>query len=106
MLKKICVLNKTQVSTFIRDAIFSKMNEGAISHVAGNNEINYNPEKDSFVWKIKLEDGNETEILDNVSLEFMKDLEKQISFQIKKREELLGKKNKKAVAVPKRLLRK
>jgi len=106
MLKKICSLNKTQMSTFIREAILTKMNEGAISNIAGNNEIYYNPEMDNFAWKIKLDNGKEIELMDRVSIEFVEDLAMQINFQLKKREELLGKKNKKSVAVPKKLLRK
>lgn len=104
-LKKVCNLNKTMVSTFIREAIFSKLDEGTISNIAGKNEINYVPEKDNFSWKVKLDNSEEVEVMKNISLEFMENLAKQLEFQLKKRQELLKKQNKKSVAVPRRLVK-
>ncbi|MBS3149177.1 hypothetical protein J4455_00580 [Candidatus Woesearchaeota archaeon] len=104
-LKKVCNLNKTQVSTFIREAIFSKLDEGAISNIAGKNEPAYVPEKDNFSWKVKLDDGKEVEIMKDISLEFIEDLVKQLEFQLKKRQEVLRKQDKKSVAVPRRLIK-
>jgi hypothetical protein len=104
-LKKVCNLNKKKVSTFMREAIISKLEEGAISHIAGENEIDYNPENDKFIWKIKLDEGKEIDVLRDISFDFVEDLFKQLDLQIKKREELLGKKNKKSVSVPKGLIK-
>lgn len=104
-LKKVCNLNKTQVSTFIREAIFSKLDEGAISNIAGKNELEYASGKDNFTWKVKLDDGKEAEIMKDVSVEFMEDLVKQLEFQLKKRQEVLNKQDKKSVAVPRRLIK-
>ena len=56
-LKRVCSLNKTKVSTFIREAIFLKLDEGAISNIAGKNELDYVPEKDNFSWKVNLDNG-------------------------------------------------
>ena len=100
-----CKLNKVKLSEFIREAILSKLNEGAISNIAGNNEITYNPEKDTFVWKVRLDNIEEAEIMSGISVEFVEDLSEQLKFQLKKREELLGKKNKNSIAIPKRLLK-
>lgn len=104
-LKRICDLNGKKVSTFMRDAILSKLSEGAISNIAGKNEIEYNPENDNFIWKVKLDEGEEIDILKDISFDFVDDLFKQLELQIKKREELLGKKNKKSVSIPKGLIK-
>ena len=104
-LKKVCNLNKTMVSTFIREAVFSKLDEGAISNIAGKNEINYVPEKDNFSWKVKLDNGEEVEVMRNIAIGFMEDLAKQLEFQLKKRQELLKKQDKKSVAVPRKLIK-
>jgi hypothetical protein len=104
-LNQTCKLNNAKVSEYVREAILSKLNSGAISHIAGKNEIDYNPKKNNFVWKIILDDGNEIEILKNISGDFVKDLFEQLKLQLKKQEELLGKKNKKSVAVPRGLVK-
>lgn len=92
------------VSDFIRAAVLEKVESETISNVAGENLIEYSAIKDSFVWKIKTDTGEEKIILDNIPLEFLQDLNNKINFELKKREELLGKKNKKSVAVPKGLV--
>jgi hypothetical protein len=97
------VSNGGEMSGFIREAVISKLNSGAISNIAGKNEIDYNPEKNNFSWKILLDNGEETEILKDVSGDFIKDLSEQLKLQLKKQEELLVKKNKKSVAVPRGL---
>ena len=94
------------VSDFIRLAVLEKIQSESIPNIAGNNIIEYDNLKDSFVWKIKTEDGHEKLIFDNVPMEFMLDLNKQITFQLNKRNELLQKKNKKSVAIPKSLIKK
>lgn len=104
-LNKTCELNDIKVSEYIRNAILSKLNQGAISNIAGKNEIEYNPQKDSFVWNVKLDDGEEIEILKNIAPDFVEDLLAQLKFQIKKREDLLEKNSKNSVAIPKGLVK-
>jgi hypothetical protein len=93
------------VSDFIRLAVLEKIQSESMPNIAGNNLIEYDPSKDSFVWKIKIDDGHEKIVLDNITIEFIQDLNKQISFQLIKRDELLHKKQKKSVAVPKGLIK-
>jgi hypothetical protein len=104
-LNKTCELNNTKVSEYLREAVLSKLNSGAISNIAGKNEINYNPKKDNFSWKVLLDNEEEFEIFKDVSADFIKDLNEQLKLQLKKQEELLGKKNKGSVAVPRGLVR-
>jgi len=94
------------VSDFIRAATLEKINSEAISNVAGKNKIHYNPENDTFDWKIQLDEGNEVEVLSSLSTEFIQNLCSGIRFELNKREELLKKKRKDSVAIPKRLVKK
>ena len=105
LLNKICELNHKDKSVFIREAILEKLNSGRISNVAGTNFFDYNLERDSFVWKIKLDDGSERIVLESIPLEFMQNLYELIGNQLKNREELLGKKKKTSVAIPRGLVR-
>lgn len=102
-LKKICEMQNIDVSTFMREAILSKMNSGAISNVAGKNKIKYNLKYDLFDWVVELDDGKEIEVLNNLSAEFVNDLLSSFSFELNKRNELLGKKKKSSIALPKKL---
>lgn len=105
LLNKICELNHKDKSVFIREAILEKLNSGRISNIAGTNFFDYNQERDSFAWKIKLDNGVERVVLESISLEFMQDLSELVDNQLKKREELLGKKKKSSVAIPRGLVK-
>ncbi|MBI2546578.1 hypothetical protein HYV81_05350 [Candidatus Woesearchaeota archaeon] len=105
LLKKICSLNGVAVSTFMRDAILEKLAAGSVSNIAGKNKIQYHPDTDSFSWNIEPDDGKEVEVLRNLNLEFIQDLSANIMLQIQKRNDTLGKKNDKSVAVPKALVK-
>jgi hypothetical protein len=54
------------VSTFIREAISEKMNSGHISIVAGQNVVEFDGKKDQFIWKIRLDNGEEKTILEDI----------------------------------------
>ena len=95
-LRKYCEQRGCDVSTFIREAILEKMNSNHVSNIAGKNKIEYRPKTDSFIWKIELDSGEEQIVLENLSPDFVQDLQK--------RAESLSKKKKSSVAVPKRLV--
>lgn len=92
-------------SDFIRSATLEKLNSSPISNIAGTNVIEYDSLNDCFIWKVKLDDGQEKVILERLSLEFMEDMNKKISFELNKRNELLGKKKKGSIALPKGLVK-
>ena len=94
-----------EVSSFIREAINEKMSSGHISNVAGQNIIEFDGKKDKFSWKIKLDNGEEKTILEEISPEFMQNLIEMIKLKISERDEIMGRKNKKSVAIPKKLVR-
>ena len=93
-LRKYCEQRGCDVSTFIREAILEKMNSNHVSNIAGKNKIEYRPKTDSFIWKIELDSGEEQIVLENLSPDFVQDLQKQLSFELHKRAESLSKKKK------------
>jgi len=105
-LEKICQLNNTQVSTFVRDAILEKLNSGAVSNIAGQNKIHYDSSTDTFTWTIELDNSEKIEILRNLSAEFIQSFFNNIQFELHKRDEILKKKQKGSVAIPKSLVKK
>ena len=92
-------------SSLIRNLLFEEINLMSPSNVAGKNIIEYDKKKDSFVWKIELDSGEKVAIIKNISPEYLKALQNSISEAIISRDELQGKKNKKSVPVPMKLLR-
>jgi len=104
LLRNTCNFGHLNQSEFIRNAILEKLKPGQVSNVAGKNKIAHDARTDSFIWKIELDTGEEQTILTHLSLEFVQDLQKQLSFELNKRAESLNKKNKGSVAVPKRLI--
>ncbi|MFH1311431.1 MAG: hypothetical protein ABIH65_03440 [Nanoarchaeota archaeon] len=105
-LKFHCKRNGVSPSEFIRDIVHEKMNESPISHLAGSNKIEYDLQKDSFVWKVVGDDGQNYEIMKNIGIELLEDLSREIKFQINKRRDLIGKKSKESVTIPRRLVKK
>ncbi|MEM4153003.1 MAG: hypothetical protein QXK80_02730 [Candidatus Pacearchaeota archaeon] len=104
-LQKHCGKLGIDVSTFIRKAINEKINFGHVSNIAGQNIIEFDSKEDKFLWKIKLDNGEEKTILEDLSPEFMQDLFNKIQLKLKERDDLLQRKNKKSVPVPRRLMR-
>jgi hypothetical protein len=103
-LQRHCERLGVDVSTFIRTAVNEKMSGNSVSHVAGHNVIEFDHKTDSFVWKIKLDSGEEKTILEHVPAEFLEDLQGRIKLRLHEREQLLKKTNKKSVPVPRRLM--
>ena len=47
--------------------------------IAGRNIIKYDKEKDNFSWFVKLDSGEKSEVLSNISPDFLDNLEHMIS---------------------------
>ena len=104
-LMKVCGLNNASISTFMRTAILEKLNSGVISNVAGKNKIQYDSGNDTFTWMVLLDDGKEVEVLRSLSVDFLQNLTRGIEFELRKRDELVRKKQKDSVAIPKGLVK-
>lgn len=105
-LKNRCNFGNISQSSFVREAILEKMNSNHPSNIAGKNKIEYDSKKDTFAWKIELDNGEEHIVLENLSPEFIQDLSQNLNFELNKRKEIIGKNGKKSVAVPRRILKK
>jgi|APSaa5957512576_1039674.scaffolds.fasta_scaffold15864_3 hypothetical protein len=102
-LKRKCAWMHLSPSEWIRKIIHGKLNESSVSHIAGNNRIEYNQEKDNFNWNVVDEVGDVFKIAENVSLEFVEELVKELDFVLHKRNESLGKRKRKSIGVPRGL---
>jgi len=103
--KDYCERKGTTPSSLIRDFIKKEIEVPIPHSVAGNNRIRYNKEKDNFTWAIELDNGVESEVLSNVSPEFLEDLQKIIDRGLEERYTFLGKVKDDSVAVPSNILR-
>lgn len=86
------------ISSFARDTVLKEINRGSVANVSGKNIFEYNGEKDNFVWKVKVDSGEEKILAENLSLGFLENLKKEIDVKLKERDELIGRK--KGVSVP------
>lgn len=74
------------------------------SFLSGANKIAYNKVNNSFSWLIKLDSGQEKEILNNLSLEYLKNLQQEIQEAIKERNQWVHQTKDSSVDVPKELV--
>jgi hypothetical protein len=102
-----CIFGGVSQSTFIREAIMEKLENPnlTISNIAGVNAFEYDPKKDCFIWKVKVDQDGEKVIIKDISPEFLEQLQREILLKLKDRDNTLNRKNKKSVPVPRRLVR-
>ncbi|MDR0913270.1 MAG: hypothetical protein LBM96_11845 [Methanobrevibacter sp.] len=101
-----CNRKGTKPSTLIRKMIQKELEEPFQRYVAGINNIEYNKRKDNFSWFARLDNGKKTAIIENIDLNFLINLNKEIEIAIENRNHLLDKKHKKSVAISSKLLKK
>ena len=80
-----CKRNNTTPSNYIRDLIKKNLNAPQKKFLAGKNKIKYNKTTTSFSWLVELDSGEEAKILNNLSSDFLKDLQAEIQEAIKQR---------------------
>lgn len=98
-------VNKTP-SQLIRELLLSETSPfSPPSNIAGRNIIEYDRKRDSFVWKIELDNGDKFVALEDLPQEYLADLLRAISSALALRDELSGRKRKDSAPVPRRLLR-
>ena len=105
LLKAFCEKKGVTPASLIRDLILREL-EIPIPHtIAGKNKINYDKANDKFKWCIELDNGEEIEILKNVSPKFLEDLQEIISRGLEERSSFILKKNKDSVPIPSNIIR-
>ena len=99
---KLC---KDTHSAKLRELINKEIKSSSKSNfLSGVNKITYNKVNNSFSWFVKLDSGQETEILNNLSLEFLKNLQEDIQEAIKERNQWVHQTKDDSVNIPKDLV--
>ena len=99
---KLC---KDTHSAKLRELINKEIKSNSKSNfLSGVNKITYNKVNNSFSWLVKLDSGQETEIMNNLSLEFFKNLQQDIQEAIKERNQWVHQTKDDSVGIPKELV--
>jgi len=99
---KLC---KDTHSAKLRELINKEIKSNSKSNfLSGINKITYNKVNNSFSWLVKLDSGKETEILNNLSLEFLKNLQEDIQEAIKERNQWVHQTKDDSVDIPRELV--
>jgi hypothetical protein len=98
-----CRLDKT-ISERMRDLIIQDINKPYKQFLSGINIIEYNKLNNNFVWNILLDSGEKTKILNNLSLDFLKNLQFQIQEAINERNSWVHNNSPNSVDVPRELI--
>lgn len=104
--KSLCERKGRSFNTLLKELINREITAPFKEHRSGENVLKYNKVGDDFSWIIRLDDGDDVEILENLSFEFVNDLKEKINQVEKERKEYLGKTKKESVRVPGKLVRK
>jgi len=104
LLQLICNRKKTTPSRYIREILKKQLKNPKKDFLAGKSRINYNKEKDNFSWFIELDNGKISKVLDNLSKEFIEDLQVNLLKGLGERAEDIDKRKKESVGVPDKLL--
>jgi len=92
-------------SAKLRELINKEIKSSTKSKIlSGVNKIKYDKTNNSFSWHIELDSGVETEILNNLSLEFIKNFQSEISEAVKERNEWVHNKNENSIEIPAELV--
>ncbi len=100
-----CSHKNISPSALIKELILDEITPSAPSHIAGRNVIEYDKKQDSFVWLVELDNGKRVAALKSCSPEYIRNLSAVILDALNTRNELLGRKSKNSVPVPKKIIR-
>jgi len=73
--------------------------------VAGKNKISYEKENDRFIWSVVLDNGEDVDVLKNVSPAFLEELQDMVYKGLEERASFIGRVKKDSVPVPGEILR-
>ena len=99
-----CNRRKITPSALIKELLLDEIGPSP-SHLAGRNIISYDKKKDSFVWSVELDDGEKVVVMENLSVDFLNDLNHGIPDALVSREEIIKRGRKGSVAVTKKMVR-
>ena len=104
--KSLCERKGQSFNILLKELINREITAPFKEHRSGENVLRYNLKSDDFSWIIRLDKGDDIEILENLPFEFVDDLKEKINLAEKEREEYIGKTKKESVSVPGKLVRK
>jgi len=105
LFKAFCEKKGVSPASLIRELILRELEVPVPHTVAGKNKIAYDRENDSFTWSVVLDNGEDVEILKNVSPVFLEELQDMIAKGLEERASFIGKGSKDSVPVPSGILR-
>ena len=105
LFKSYCDKKGVTPASLIRDLILKEMKITVPNTVAGKNKIKYDKKIDAFIWSIELDNGEQIDVLKNVSPEFIENLVEIIKLGLGERDSFIQKKKEDSVSVPSDILR-
>lgn len=105
MFRAFCEKKRISPAKLIRKAILQEMKIPIPHTIAGKNRIFYDDDMDLFTWVIELDNGEQIDILKNVSPEFIENLHEIITLGLGERNSFIHKEKKESVPIPSDILR-
>ncbi len=105
LFKAFCEKKGVSPASLIRELILRELEVPVPHTVAGKNKIAYDKESDRFIWSVDLDNGEDVEVLRNVSPDFLEELQDMIAKGLEERASFIGRVRKDSVAVPSAILR-
>ncbi len=106
LFKSFCEKKGVSPASLIRELILRELEVPVPHTVAGKNKIDYDKENDRFIWSVVLDNGEDVEVLRNVSPAFLEELQDMIKKGLEQRASFIGRMKKDSVPVPGEILRK
>lgn len=104
--KAFCEKKGVSPASLIRDLILRELKVPVPHTVAGKNKIAYDKENDRFIWSVVMDNGEDVEVLKNVSPAFLEELKDIIYRGLEERASFIGRVTEDSVPVPSEILRK
>ncbi len=80
-----CKMLEISASERLRELILHDIKQPHKKIIAGKNEITYDKVQNSFAWHVHTDTGDKSEVLSNLSIDFLKNLKQEIDEAIKDR---------------------
>lgn len=100
-----CKRLNTTPSQLIRKLLKEETGPSSSTFLSGRNILSYDKKADSFSWLVELDGGRRVPVLENIPPAYLAELKESAASVLVLREELMGRKGKKSVPVPKKLIR-
>ena len=95
-----CENEKTNVNAKLNSLIDSSLLGQKRYFYAGKNKLSYNRAFNNFSWMVQLDSGIESEILKNLSDDFLKDLRNEIDKALQERNDWVHQRGQNSVDIP------